>query len=363
MKCRKCGAEVTAEQKRCPKCNAPVLLRVMEAEEKLRLSSKEIREKEKRLKKEHAKFVKEKEKEQQKADKLAAKQQEKEARANEKMRLEEEKRQKAELAREEAERLKAEEQRQKAELERIKKEEAEKAKAQKLAEAEKIRQEKAQLAEQKRIEEEKRQAEKLLAKQTKNSAKKSDKSQNSRKIIYFAIAVIAAIGLVTAAVTLQNNNPADITVTATSSPEPTVSPEPTPTATPEITPTPEPTPIVTQEPTPVPTQKPTSQPTAIPTPKPTPTPRAITRNKILFPSDSMYLTDGDINGLPKYDIELIRNEIFARKGYVFKDKKLKKYFESQAWYTPNPDAVIELNEFEEYNARFLLDYEISQGWM
>ena len=35
MKCRKCGAEVTAEMKRCAKCGAPVLLRVMEQEEKL----------------------------------------------------------------------------------------------------------------------------------------------------------------------------------------------------------------------------------------------------------------------------------------------------------------------------------------
>ena len=34
MKCRKCGAEVTADDKRCSKCGAPVLLRVMEQEEK-----------------------------------------------------------------------------------------------------------------------------------------------------------------------------------------------------------------------------------------------------------------------------------------------------------------------------------------
>ena len=50
MKCRKCGAEITAEHKRCPKCDAPVLLRVMEQEEKRHLSSKEIREKEKKMK-------------------------------------------------------------------------------------------------------------------------------------------------------------------------------------------------------------------------------------------------------------------------------------------------------------------------
>ena len=34
LKCRKCGAEVSAEDKRCAQCGAPVLLRVMEQEEK-----------------------------------------------------------------------------------------------------------------------------------------------------------------------------------------------------------------------------------------------------------------------------------------------------------------------------------------
>ena len=67
MKCRKCGAEVTKEHKRCPKCNAPVLLRVMEQEEKRHLSAKEIREKEKKMKAEYEKLKLEKEKEQKKA--------------------------------------------------------------------------------------------------------------------------------------------------------------------------------------------------------------------------------------------------------------------------------------------------------
>lgn len=67
--------------------------------------------------------------------------------------------------------------------------------------------------------------------------------------------------------------------------------------------------------------------------------------------------------MSKYDVDLIRNEIFARKGYVFTNKMFKNYFESQEWYNPNPNADTTLNEIEEYNAEFLRNYEAAQGWI
>ena len=139
-----------------------------------------------------------------------------------------------------------------------------------------------------------------------------------------------------------------------------------PTDPPVETQAPTPTPEVTPEPTlePTPTQAPTQAPTPTPTPKPTEPPRNITQNKILFPSDSKYITEADLSGLSKYDVDLIRNEIFARKGYVFTNKTFKNYFESQSWYTPNPAANynMKLNEYEQYNANFILEYQVAQGW-
>ena len=149
----------------------------------------------------------------------------------------------------------------------------------------------------------------------------------------------------------------------TVSPTPEVTPEVVPDETPEVTPevTSEVTPEPTLEATPEPTPEATPEPTPKPTPKPTP--RKITQNKILFPSDSKYITLADINGLSKYDIDLIRNEIFARKGYVFTNKTFKNYFESQEWYTPNPSANnnMSLNQYETYNAKFLKDYQEANG--
>ena len=37
------------------------------------------------------------------------------------------------------------------------------------------------------------------------------------------------------------------------------------------------------------------------------------------------------------DLRVLRNEIYARHGRIFKDVDLQKYFEAQAWYKPNPD--------------------------
>jgi hypothetical protein len=37
----------------------------------------------------------------------------------------------------------------------------------------------------------------------------------------------------------------------------------------------------------------------------------------------------------KKELRLMRDEIFARHGYIFKDEDLRKYFKSKSWYCPN----------------------------
>lgn len=47
------------------------------------------------------------------------------------------------------------------------------------------------------------------------------------------------------------------------------------------------------------------------------------------------------------DLRVLRNEIYARRGRVFKDTELQKYFAAQSWYQPNPDFKDEqLSEIE-----------------
>ncbi|HEY0051215.1 MAG TPA: YARHG domain-containing protein, partial [Pyrinomonadaceae bacterium] len=49
------------------------------------------------------------------------------------------------------------------------------------------------------------------------------------------------------------------------------------------------------------------------------------------------LTEDTLGGLFTEDLRILRNEIYARRGRVFKDRELQKYFETTDWYQPNPD--------------------------
>jgi hypothetical protein len=58
------------------------------------------------------------------------------------------------------------------------------------------------------------------------------------------------------------------------------------------------------------------------------------------------------------DLRILRNEIYARRGRIFKDAELQKYFESQSWYQPNPDFKDEmLGEIEQKNLATIREAE------
>ena len=62
--------------------------------------------------------------------------------------------------------------------------------------------------------------------------------------------------------------------------------------------------------------------------------------------------------LTKADIFILRNSIFARHGFAFRDKQLRMYFEQFEWYMPVfGDVKDELTEIEKKNIELLLRYE------
>ena len=83
----------------------------------------------------------------------------------------------------------------------------------------------------------------------------------------------------------------------------------------------------------------------------------------LFPSDSQYITDADLAGKTKEEVALIRNEIYARHGYVFNTEAYQEYFSQKSWYQPHPSfSEAQLNGVEIANKDFLVKYEESRGW-
>jgi hypothetical protein len=105
-------------------------------------------------------------------------------------------------------------------------------------------------------------------------------------------------------------------------------------------------------------------------------PQMILRKKNYHPTDELHISKfrvmgdyyGDIPGeyawasmticddsqfwtYSKEELRLIRNEIYARHGYIFKAADLKKHFESQPWYIADPffNPSTDLTEIESAN--------------
>lgn len=70
------------------------------------------------------------------------------------------------------------------------------------------------------------------------------------------------------------------------------------------------------------------------------------------------VTNDLLEGMFLEDASKLRNEIYARRGKIFKDKWLQKYFSSFAWYKANPkftDSM--LTEIEKRNAATIKAYQ------
>ena len=78
-----------------------------------------------------------------------------------------------------------------------------------------------------------------------------------------------------------------------------------------------------------------------------------------YPFASMKeLTNDDLKGLSDADRNIMKNEILARYGFIFKDKEMKSYFSEQKWYkskSANVDNM--LTELEKRNIKFIDNFE------
>lgn len=74
-----------------------------------------------------------------------------------------------------------------------------------------------------------------------------------------------------------------------------------------------------------------------------------------------YLTQGDLAGLSSWDLDVLRNEIYARHGRTFRRQELQSHFNAQPWYRPvySPDSFNEglLSPVERWNAEFIAQYQ------
>ncbi len=96
------------------------------------------------------------------------------------------------------------------------------------------------------------------------------------------------------------------------------------------------------------------------TPKPN---SVVVEDSYLFNSDSAYITENYLKTLTEDQIALIRNEIYARHGYIFNTQKYNDYFSAKSWYKPNPNfSTAMFNAIETANNETIIAYETKMGW-
>lgn len=84
---------------------------------------------------------------------------------------------------------------------------------------------------------------------------------------------------------------------------------------------------------------------------------------IFYDSAVRNLTQSELAGLSLQQLCYARNEIYARRGYIFQSQELRDYFGSKSWYYPTIPAdsfsAQVFNSFETQNIELLKNYEYS----
>lgn len=83
-------------------------------------------------------------------------------------------------------------------------------------------------------------------------------------------------------------------------------------------------------------------------------------------SSSSYLSNSDVSALSDNNLTIALNEIYARRGRIFKDSALSSYFNSKNWYTPKYtqaefDKNVTFNDYEQKNLQLMINEQKKRG--
>ena len=89
------------------------------------------------------------------------------------------------------------------------------------------------------------------------------------------------------------------------------------------------------------------------------TPNSNTGFPGIYPqSSARVLFPADLEGLSQQELKIMRNEIYARHGYIFKTSEMKAYFSQQVWYQGQYEEVAsQLTSIEQKNVELIKSYE------
>lgn len=91
-------------------------------------------------------------------------------------------------------------------------------------------------------------------------------------------------------------------------------------------------------------------------------------NYYLLPTNTQYITAYDLSSFTREEVVLIRNELYARHGCIFRDNDIQSYFDRQVWYYPvagywaTSFNAADFNIYESKNLNTIIQYEKDMGW-
>ena len=177
---------------------------------------------------------------------------------------------------------------------------------------------------------------------------------NKTAIIIVAIVAFAVIAAsVSAVIIFKGKNSSNEVVTSTTA------------STTEATTAEEITESTTETTTQTTTEKTTEATTKKKKPKKVTTTAEYYEDEYLYPSDSEYISYAELDYMSKDEVRRILNEMYARHGARFNQKKNIQYFNSQSWYTPTcsmEEAEKHFNKYERANRDTIVEYEKPMGW-
>lgn len=84
----------------------------------------------------------------------------------------------------------------------------------------------------------------------------------------------------------------------------------------------------------------------------------LTEDVMAFNASNTVLKKEDLENMYRGDLEVIRNAIYARHGYSFKNRKMRYVFDQIEWYIPvHTDVRSDLTDLEKKNIDLLKRYE------
>jgi hypothetical protein len=79
-------------------------------------------------------------------------------------------------------------------------------------------------------------------------------------------------------------------------------------------------------------------------------------------SSARNLNESELASKSCFELKIMRNEIYARHGYIFKTDDMRAYFSRQSWYRPSAaDVSGQLSGVEKRNTQLIKQYESGKG--